>query len=708
MVDLITQHNIKWLAPSAIWDTQGNLDNDAVKAILNRPAILRFASDTFMEELMAALEFYPEKLIEWTAKPETWQRPMPIPEALPQLKINDPITLQDIKKKQKKIGLKSLLKIDRNEENPDNPENDTSEEKLVLKLYQPAHQRFYLVATSLICRRFGLPDRTIDSGKQEKAGFVVRRLIHPDTDDKHLKCDVANFTEYDEYAYVMTPKGNAWLNITKDPIYTVSDLIPEEERLPLFAVNFNTEEKRKRRLLAGLIPVGNRESYINASKAPPSTASTQGSNDDREESVPDLRMVIFESKVISPWQALLRQAADTIERLDIKKASNPFGGGINEDDEKRFIAEKKMVIDKNREQIQTISWYILLDFAQFLKDHLNTVWEMVLDDKYTEPFPDPDFEQKVFNALFNTKISELSPLKTKLDEIAALNSSISEVPTSLRDALAYMASEEIMQDLEDIETPYKLNEEDAPYERTGEDVKNWPPFLFPLADPEYPQDYFFPDSLNTGYCENPLDYLQNLSAQVEAALPPEKAIPDPETLHSEWQILDTREGWFMIRCVYERPNCGPLNPPAVSNPTEPFQLASFFDPEAPARRNLIPMPMDISPAGLRKFKKNTGLMLSDMLCGQVARIRKITLGDLVLSVLPWPFHKDLPDPVGGTGCPDTASPNFGMICSLSIPIVTLCALILLIIIVYLFDQFFRWVPLLFTCFPLPGFEGKKK
>ena len=37
---------------------------------------------------------------------------------------------------------------------------------------------------------------------------------------------------------------------------------------------------------------------------------------------------------------------------------------------------------------------------------------------------------------------------------------------------------------------------------------------------------------------------------------------------------------------------------------------------------------------------------------------------------------------------------------LSIPIVTLCALILLIIIVILFTVFFGWLPFLISCFPL--------
>jgi hypothetical protein len=47
-----------------------------------------------------------------------------------------------------------------------------------------------------------------------------------------------------------------------------------------------------------------------------------------------------------------------------------------------------------------------------------------------------------------------------------------------------------------------------------------------------------------------------------------------------------------------------------------------------------------------------------------------------------------------------------MICSLSIPIITICALLLLMIIVNLLDIIFRWVPFFLFCFPLPKFKGK--
>jgi hypothetical protein len=116
-------------------------------------------------------------------------------------------------------------------------------------------------------------------------------------------------------------------------------------------------------------------------------------------------------------------------------------------------------------------------------------------------------------------------------------------------------------------------------------------------------------------------------------------------------------------------------------------MAGFFDPDAPARPIRIALPLDTSPAGLRKFDKNTAFMISDMLCGQIDRVKGLTLGDLVLSVLPWPFHQDLPVSDPGA-CTDDAGLEIGMVCSLSIPIITICALLMLMIIVTLLDIFF--------------------
>ena len=103
---------------------------------------------------------------------------------------------------------------------------------------------------------------------------------------------------------------------------------------------------------------------------------------------------------------------------------------------------------------------------------------------------------------------------------------------------------------------------------------------------------------------------------VRLALPQETTAPMPAHALAAQPLLEVREGWFVLRCVFERPNCGPLEPPIVSAPTQPFQLAGFFDPDAPARPIRIALPIDTSPAGLRKFDKNTAFMIRDVCAGK--------------------------------------------------------------------------------------------
>ena len=86
------------------------------------------------------------------------------------------------------------------------------------------------------------------------------------------------------------------------------------------------------------------------------------------------------------------------------------------------------------------------------------------------------------------------------------------------------------------------------------------------------------------------------------------------------------------------------------------------------------------------------------------RAKGLGFVDLVRQVLPWPLHKDIDIGAGG-GC-KSGELNIGMICSISIPIITLCALILLMIIVSLLDFIFRWIPWFIMCFPVPGLKGK--
>jgi hypothetical protein len=163
-------------------------------------------------------------------------------------------------------------------------------------------------------------------------------------------------------------------------------------------------------------------------------------------------------------------------------------------------------------------------------------------------------------------------------------------------------------------------------------------------------------------------------ASAPATLPqlPPQAPPDPRG-----------DDWFVVRCVYLRPHCGRKSPPLVSDRSERFKLASFFEPDAPARQLRVALPVDTSPATLRKYDRNVAFMLSDQLRKQMSRAASL---------------KDLMDGKAGD---EEGGLDFAVICSFSIPIITICALILLMIIVVLLNIIFWWLPFFRVCFPVP-------
>jgi hypothetical protein len=139
---------------------------------------------------------------------------------------------------------------------------------------------------------------------------------------------------------------------------------------------------------------------------------------------------------------------------------------------------------------------------------------------------------------------------------------------------------------------------------------------------------------------------------------------------------------YVVRCVYRRPACGPLHPDVVSEPSPPFAIASFFDVDAPARTIHIALPVDTTIAGLRKAPRNVTLLISRELRQQMERVTKL---------------KDLVDGKASSA----ASFDLGQICSLSIPIITICALLVLLIFVILLNIVFWWLPFFRICFPVP-------
>ncbi|HEX9440953.1 MAG TPA: hypothetical protein VF909_14805, partial [Roseiflexaceae bacterium] len=135
---------------------------------------------------------------------------------------------------------------------------------------------------------------------------------------------------------------------------------------------------------------------------------------------------------------------------------------------------------------------------------------------------------------------------------------------------------------------------------------------------------------------------------------------------------------YVARLVYDRPRCGA---PTISLPSRPFALASFFDPDAPVRPLRIALPVDTTTEGLRKYDKGVAFVLSDQLRAQMARVGG--LNDLMAGKLN-----------------DSQGFDLGLICSFSIPIITICALILLMIIVQLLNIVFWWLPFFKICLPI--------
>jgi hypothetical protein len=683
---LARRDSLTWLSPSPTWGDVVDLAAPDQRKDFARPAILRFAHDRFMEELTGALAYQPEKLGEWRAQPETWEKPMHTPPSAAGLLLPEPVS-------------KLSTKLARRAPRPAADDTDDVDSlPRPLKLYQPIQMRHYLITASLVCQRPGLPDRHIDPAKQEKASYVLRRIVMPQPQDPGAPSAAPSDdpASWDEYAFVHGPGGPRWQQVAGS-VDRADQLLAGEERLPMFSLGFDDQAGRKRRLFGGVIPVGRREAYLAATIVKSATVAGEGSSPAPGAGTgnaaavtaavaTDPRLLLFHVKIAGPWSELLTQAQQQQTRF--ADVPGPFlGTPLPTTTPPTFPAPQAVSGAKN--QAQTISWYTLLDFEQFLLNHL------------------PRLHQALQGTLTRTDLDALTerPLWDWLGSVTPRPTLSASDPTSLREALQEFATHPTLGDgLEAVDTPYSPDPSGRPLPQSG-----WPTFLFPLVDATPGVSDAFPFLIG-GATVAPDQALQTLVEKVTAALPPVDSVPTPLPdipLHGP-RPFDSRPAWFAIRCVYERPNCGPLDPALVSVPTQPFQMAGHFDPEAPVRPARIPLPFDISPAGLRKFNRGTMLMVSDMLCGQLKKIRALTLGDLVLSVLPWPFHKPLPS-IGDTGPCETADHDaLGMFCSLSIPIVTLCALILLLIIVTLFDYFFRWLPYLFICFPIPGLKGKRK
>jgi hypothetical protein len=691
----MSTHPLQWQAPQPLWGRFGADDQ-------KRPAILRFATDDFMDQMLAVLARDPARVDRLVARPESWRSPMT--ESLDLIERTPvPATVQDAKRRLFARKPRAALSPTAHEANDPNAQGGAR--KLPLKLYQPPHQRFYLVASSLVCAIPGLPDRAVVPAESELVNFVIRRL---------LPATPGLTTDLREFAYVKDPQGARWQRVSMDP--DRGQAVVGEELLPVFPLTYQDETAKPRQLWAGFIPVGRREEYISATvdrSAPPAYATALRQGLDPAQPVRPVskqaRVAQFQMDVAEPWKNLIRASLKFSSSLSqhVKIGSETEPAPTPTEPGKR-----KRVLDFNLAQ-QNTSWLVLLDFADYLSAHLPDVWAAIES---------------------GTGAASLSPQRRKLHDWLAqplmpaglrnalkANNGDPDVPPpagNLREALKAIRAAGVREKLEAATFSYTNDSK-------GVADAGFPPFHFVLAGvdtvgnamgpytalanlgiataPEFLRDPG-PDAFPAA---NDVDYLTALVGRALDATSEANAPPIPFALQMKNALATTvgDAGWFVIRFVYQRRDCGPLHAPLFSERTQRFQLAGFFDPDAPARPIRIALPLDTSPAGLRKFNKNTAFILSDMLCGQVQRAKGLGFIDLVLSVLPWPLHKDLD--VGSSGPCNDGSLSIGMICSISIPIITICALIVLIIMISLLDLIFRWLPFFVMCFPVPNFKGKR-
>lgn len=683
-------HPVRWAGPRPLWSNTRGLGG--------APAILRFAHDDFMDELNGLLDTDPGLLAGHVARHETWrsvQGESDPPDLAARVPLPAPIRQA---RRRMLLGRRAGLSADIA---PPAPQR--------LKLYQPVHMRHYVVCGTLACERPGFPDRK-PAGPHEQVGYVVRRLL-ADRSGALI-----------EHAYVRQASGGVWQRLAgDDPL----QLAPGEERLKLFPLRHRDGAELRRTLWGAVIPVGRREEYLAADIATTAPSLLEGQLAAANPAPPpprpnstQARLAEFKMDVSESWKAMIQAALKSASEIEDDRGT---GSGASK--------RQRRVREANH-AFQHQSWLLLKDLLAFLDRHLKPVAAAI---RANAPGTLTGKSRELYLWLSRElDTGQVAALRNGFADMGSLPSGTPSHPASIAAALRRINNAAEAAQLERVETAYRND----PGERG-----DWPSFHFLLAgvasngsgetisasggfrlldelvestsgnpeieaatlNPAEPPD---PTTTSKSWFER----VDKLVALVGRVLPvgneaDARAVPFAMKLSQTMLATTSDSGRFVIRMVHLNEDCGPLHPPTLSSPSVEFELASFFDPDAPARPIRITLPGDTSAAGLRKHARGTAFVMSNMLCGQVQRAKGLGFIDLVRQVLPWPLHKDIDIGAGG-GCKSSSGADIGMICSISIPIITLCALILLMIIVSLLDFIFRWLPWFIMCFPVPGLKGK--
>ena len=194
-----------------------------------------------------------------------------------------------------------------------------------------------------------------------------------------------------------------------------------------------------------------------------------------------------------------------------------------------------------------------------------------------------------------------------------------------------------------------------------------------------------------------MTYVKNLRFHVDAALDdfqePMKAALGPKAAQIEkdrlrlmrHMIRDEKvdgsgapldESVYVLRLVYDRgPHCDPI----LSEPTQPFKLARAVDPNAPARLVRIQAP-SVRLQDLRKYAQGVGIQMSGDLNKVMNRVG--------------------PNLLKGEGL-DTGGTGIAMVCTFSLQILFIIALVLVFVFAIVLNIVFWWLAFLRICLPIP-------
>jgi hypothetical protein len=144
-----------------------------------------------------------------------------------------------------------------------------------------------------------------------------------------------------------------------------------------------------------------------------------------------------------------------------------------------------------------------------------------------------------------------------------------------------------------------------------------------------------------------------------------------------------RSARYHLRAFMRARVCDECPPELVwSDPSEDFEIVPWYESgHTPPVQ--ITLPDVTSPAALKKLRPAVAFVAPSALFN---RVRQIKMSALISGSVP------KAEPQG---------PEFDIICGFNIPIITICALILLFIILYLLNYVFWWLPYVIICLPLP-------